>query len=99
MKGKIATLVAQRQAAQQAASHAAFLARVAAATRRSAGPDPSAPAPTAACRTCPASGGAAATAMAAAESQLGVPYRWGGESPGSGFDCSGLTQWAWAGPG
>jgi cell wall-associated NlpC family hydrolase len=34
--------------------------------------------------------------VAAAESQLGVPYVWGGESPGHGFDCSGLTQWAWA---
>ena len=33
--------------------------------------------------------------MAAAKSQEGVPYRWGGESPGGGFDCSGLTQWAW----
>ncbi len=33
--------------------------------------------------------------MAAAQSQLGVPYHWGGESPGVGFDCSGLTQWAW----
>ena len=21
---------------------------------------------------------------------------WGGETPGVGFDCSGLTQWAWA---
>jgi len=34
-------------------------------------------------------------AVAAAESQLGVPYVWGGESPGNGFDCSGLTQWSW----
>jgi cell wall-associated NlpC family hydrolase len=34
-------------------------------------------------------------AIAAAESQLGVPYVWGGESPGAGFDCSGLVQWAW----
>jgi cell wall-associated NlpC family hydrolase len=38
-------------------------------------------------------------AVAAAESQLGVPYQWGGESPegtaSPGFDCSGLTQWAW----
>jgi cell wall-associated NlpC family hydrolase len=42
----------------------------------------------------PASGGAAA-AVAAAKSQIGVPYQWGGESPGVGFDCSGLTQWAW----
>jgi cell wall-associated NlpC family hydrolase len=36
-----------------------------------------------------------AAAVAAAESQLGVPYVWGGESPGAGFDCSGLTQWSW----
>jgi len=35
-------------------------------------------------------------ALGAAETQLGVPYLWGGESPGVGFDCSGLTQWAWA---
>jgi cell wall-associated NlpC family hydrolase len=31
-----------------------------------------------------------------AESQIGVPYVWGGETPGVGFDCSGLVQWAWA---
>ena len=24
-----------------------------------------------------------------------MPYQWGGETPGVGFDCSGLTQWAW----
>jgi cell wall-associated NlpC family hydrolase len=34
-------------------------------------------------------------AVHAAVSQLGVPYVFGGESPGSGFDCSGLVQWAW----
>ncbi|WIM68208.1 C40 family peptidase [Corynebacterium breve] len=34
-------------------------------------------------------------AVAAAKSQLGTPYVWGGTQPG-GFDCSGLTSWAYA---
>ncbi len=27
---------------------------------------------------------------------LGVPYRWGGADPVTGFDCSGLVQFAYA---
>lgn len=43
-----------------------------------------------------ASTASAAQIIRNAETQLGVPYVWGGESPGKAFDCSGLTQWAYS---
>ncbi len=42
-----------------------------------------------------APGPAAAQAVQAAMSQTGTPYKYGGDGPG-GFDCSGLTMWAYA---
>jgi peptidoglycan DL-endopeptidase CwlO len=41
-------------------------------------------------------GSAASTAVAAALSVVGTTYVWGSASPSVGFDCSGLTSWAWA---
>jgi cell wall-associated NlpC family hydrolase len=40
--------------------------------------------------------GAGMLALAYASTQIGVAYRWAGEQPGAGFDCSGLVQWAFA---
>lgn len=40
--------------------------------------------------------GSADAVIAAAMTQFGVPYVWGAETPGVGFDCSGLIQWAYA---
>jgi cell wall-associated NlpC family hydrolase len=39
------------------------------------------------------------TAVGFALGQIGTPYRWGAESPGVAFDCSGLVQAAWAAAG
>lgn len=49
---------------------------------------------------CPAIsvGGAAGVAVRTACAQLGKPYVWGATGPNS-FDCSGLTQYAWASAG
>ncbi len=43
----------------------------------------------------PPNASAAQVAIAAARSQIGVPYVWGTSNPGVSFDCSGLTMYAW----
>jgi cell wall-associated NlpC family hydrolase len=46
----------------------------------------------------PSPRGGASVAVHTALAQLGKPYVWGGAGP-SGFDCSGLTMYAWAAAG
>jgi peptidoglycan DL-endopeptidase CwlO len=44
----------------------------------------------------PPVGAGAGAAIAAAKSVIGAPYVFGSADPSVGFDCSGLTMWAWA---
>ena len=44
----------------------------------------------------PSNGSTGLRAVAIAERYLGIPYRWGGAAPITGFDCSGLTMYVYA---
>jgi cell wall-associated NlpC family hydrolase len=102
---------AARAASAAAAQKAAAAAQAAASVAGAVGGSASGASATDAANQAAASGGGSGTgpvvgtgsgdtqqmaAVHAAVSQLGVPYVFGGETPGVGFDCSGLTQWAWS---
>jgi len=69
-------------------------------TRRTADIPPSAPRPTRTSRTTwpistSSSSGAAGRVVMTAEQYIGTPYRYGGTSPRTGFDCSGFVQYVY----
>ena len=103
-KAEVANLDSQIQAAAEAAAAEALAAQQQAAAEnnnkgggsgnRNNGGNGTKPAPA----PTPSGGGSGNTSTAqaivnAAYSQLGVPYVWGGTTPGVGLDCSGLTQY------
>lgn len=90
VQGQLATLVRQEQARR-----AAEAAKAARARQQQSRSGRTASSSTAG-RNVPSPSAGVTGAIAAARSQLGVPYRWANASPGVGFDCSGLTSWAWA---
>ena len=97
-----AKLTSEKNTLQQTiAQQQALLAQLTPAQRVGTGPGSPTPPPTSPTgHSPPPVSGGAGQAVAFAYNQLGCPYLYGGTGPcHPGFDCSGLTQAAWASAG
>ncbi len=99
--GKIASLIQQQQQAEAAAAAAQVArARLAAEQTKATAVIRTSTSPGLGNFAAPPTAAGGLGAVQAAESQEGVPYVWGAESPRGtahpGFDCSGLTAYAWS---
>jgi len=83
---------AARESARRAAAEVERLRQI--ADRRPVS-SPRPPAPTPVPETPVSPRGGVSAVIAFAQAQIGEPYQWGGAGPSS-WDCSGLTQGAWA---
>ncbi|HWM08876.1 MAG TPA: NlpC/P60 family protein [Solirubrobacteraceae bacterium] len=78
-------------AVEAPAAPSGTLSFAAVAEEDGAGAEAEAPAPS------PGAGGSKAlAALEEAKKHLGTPYQWGGSTPETNFDCSGLVQWSYA---
>lgn len=92
-----AARVARAAGVAQAAKAARAAAAAAGQPADNTGSDPTVTPQTVTTDDLPAASVAAAV-LASARTLLGLPYVWGGSGP-DGFDCSGLTGWAYAAAG
>jgi cell wall-associated NlpC family hydrolase len=101
MKAALRQAILARQARLRRLAELQRQREAAAAARRAAAARSATPAPSSGSSSQstqfvpPANASQAQIAIDAARSQLGVPYVYGASQPGVGFDCSGLTMWAW----
>ena len=87
LRGEIAGLLAQQAVAARAAAQRAAAQPAAGSTGGGRTDDQPPPDP---------GGSGRSAVLAIAQRYLGIPYVWGGASPGGGFDCSGLTMYVFA---